>query len=395
MPIVGRGSTNKIQAGGTKLTVAQHARAANYAKPTDADSAIVDPVDINEASRRAVVTNADHYITKDYRVNDVGLRYVVAALENQTIQQGADRSKPEPGPLNAEGPVIFTNVTEGQEPWLQHLTCDKSPTAEVQNTDELKWTFTPGNDALELLTSEISKGGEVPNRAFGIQPNQLSFNLARADLSVFTYDCLALDYQLNTAGTTAAAGTPIPARNDTTGIRTIPTVAGMDITDFDTIPSRGFPGWSAVLRNAQGMIIGGSNASFTYNNNFVFSDELIGTQGAAGVDRGDNVREVSATFTLPYSRENLTMAYDFIEGSDNGAVTIEFKLERAGQPTVSLSFKIANSFFEEMPDPPVSGRGRIDNPINMIMLPTEGMNNILTIEYVVPLNKAVQLQTYN
>lgn len=397
MPIVAAADANTVSSGGTKIRIAQQGRTANYAQPTDAATALVAAVS-RTGKNREVVTTPDLYIKKVYRpAPPISYTYQAQGLENPTFGQSVDRQKPQPGPVDASGDISFINIQAGLEPWLQHLTCDKTPTvALVQSSSTaLRYTFTPDNNSLELLTMEIVKG-TLPDRSFGVQPNQLSFNLTRNELSTFTFSCLGLDYQLNTAGNTAAAGSATPASAGITTPRTIPVVAEMPATGFAEIPSRGYPGWAARMLNGAGDSIGGSQASFTYNNNFSIAGELIGTQGAARVVREENTfREVSAQLTLPYSRENRGMAYDFIENSDNGPLTIEFRFPISGEQTRRLAFVFGNSIFEEMPEPAVGGSGEIQNPINLRLLPSStGANDIVRVEYDVLITEATQLQQY-
>ena len=395
MPLVQLSDTNVKSGGGSSLVIAQQGRTAAYAKPTDADSALASAVATTLGTNRSPIVMLDRYIPRIYRVSQMNYRYQAPGLENPTIGESVDRSKSQPGALNAAGSINMLNIQNGLEPWLQALTGDKTPTVALvpSSTTALRYTFTPDNNPLPGLTAELLRS-DIPDRSFGVQVNQLSFNLSRNQLTEFVLDLIGLDYQINTAGTTAVAGSPTPEADGTTKIRPIPVVAGLDRTGFTENPAAGFAGWSARLLNAAGQLLGGSSASFTYNNNFEIPDDLIGTQGASRVTRGANFRELSAQFTLPYSRENLTAAYDFIENADNGQLTIELRFPRAGADDSRLAFVMANSVFEEIPIPAVDSPGEIANPINMRLLPTTGMNNIVSIEYDVPIANAIQLQQY-
>ena len=396
MPIRTREQT--ISGGGTRIIVAQQGRTEDYAKPTDAASALADPVAFTNATNILPQTIIDRYIKKIYRVSNLSYKGNIALLENPSIGSSVDRQKGQAGAKDTSGDMTIINVVEGLEVWLQTLTGDRSPTvAAIASTQSLRYTFTPSNTPLPGLTAEVLRG-VIPERHIGIQANQLSFSMARNDLSSFVFSLLGLNFQENTAATTDAAGTPIPAADGTTKVRTIPTVAPADLSaaTFEEILNLGFPGWSSRIIDDSDTAILGSAASFTYNNNFAISGDLIGTQGASRVVRPEgSFREISAEVTIPYTRDSLTSVYDFIESSDGGQITLEFRLLAPDGQTRRLAFIIGNFTFEELPSPDITSGGEVGNPITMRILPSDpGANDIVSIEYDVPIAKATQLQTY-
>ena len=210
MPIIGIDNTTAQEAGGSRMLCVQQGRTTDYAVPTDAASALATAVSFNIGTNTDVETNLDRYIKRVYRFSECGLAATSAAIDNPTIGESVDRSRPQAGALSAEGNLVLVNVTQGLEPWLQTLTGDRTPTV----TDitgppaALRYSFTPSNTPLPGLGLEIVKG-EIPNRAVGVQVNTLEINMSRNELSPMTFGLLGLDYQVNTAAaTTPDTGTP-------------------------------------------------------------------------------------------------------------------------------------------------------------------------------------------
>ncbi len=502
MPFRGIGSVNAQEAGGSRLIMAQQGRTAAYAVPTDAASAVATAVAFNIGTNTTVEIDLNNYIKRVYRFSECGYGATSQGIDNPTIGESVDRSRPQAGATSAEGNLVLVNATQGLEPLLQTLTGDRTPTvADITGPPAaLRYTFTPSNTPLPGLSMEIVKGN-IPNRAIGVQCNTFEVNMARNELSAMTFGLIGLDSQVNTAATTAADGTPFAdianqidpadltgqnftenpavgfvgwsaglfsrtpgqAANTTFGIVSGADLTQAAITGFTQIPSgragiltitkngadngslqiigtdinggaldetitittadpdthastgafasitsitpTGFSGSTVTITANLPAVasaderLGGTSARFNYNNNFSLAEDLIGTRGAQRVTRGSNFRELSLNMTLPYSRENLELIADFQQNTSplgNTELVIQFKQSvGGGLPDAELAFVIADAALESNPDPAVSSPGEIPNEISLRLLPEVGMNNIVSIEYVVPVASGIQLQQYS
>ena len=391
-----RGSS--IRGANSYILAAQHGRKVAYAKPTGASDAKVGDVAYSEELNRAVVTDETFYIQKRIGFASFGMLPNIARLEDDAIGASVDRSKGQPGPYQIGGDVVIPHAQAGMEVWLQNLLGDRDPTiTEVGPSGSedtvLNYAFTPNNNPPAPLTLEITKAGTQPDRAFGVLVNSLSFDLNRNTLSAMTMNMIGLEYQINTAGNTAATGTDIPPATD--GQRTIDVVTPIDASSFDSIPARSFPGWAAKVLTAGEDFIRGFEGSFSYNNNWQIDDELIGEQGGAAFNRGDNDREASLDLNVVFTRGQLQMAYDYLQDAYNGGIKVQFNFTGADSITRKLEFVIGNSVFENMPIPPIDTKNRLRIPLQLRLLPSLNMNDILTINYTVPTSQATQLQAYS
>ena len=242
MPFRGINSVTAQEAGGSRLIMAQQGRATDYAVPTNAASALAAAQAFTIGTNTTVETDLDRYIKRVYRFSECGYGATSQGIDNPTIGESVDRSRPQAGGTSAEGNLVLINATQGLEPLLQTLTGDKTPTvADVTGPPAaLRYTFTPGNVPLPGLSMEIVKG-TIPNRAIGVQANTFEVNMSRNELSAMTFGLIGLDSQVNTAATTAADGT---AFADITNQIDPADLTGQNFTEN---PAVGFVGWSAGL----------------------------------------------------------------------------------------------------------------------------------------------------